>query len=222
MCTRLSWLALLTAIALLLAPNAVVAQDGSGSDILTSTSSSTSPGEGGDEVSTNEQSTTDGIDAAFVFTDDSILSSSDWTSMQLAASATHIVVVVILVVLAVALLVGLGIGIWMTVKAPAGNETAFRRFLRHNRNALHQEIVAGHGPVLIDMGELFAVGQAYRVFADTLSGDQATLRRWLTEEGIEGRGASAFRRRIVSALLRRPEVFVHWLRTGALELRIAL
>lgn len=214
------FLSVVIAILFGLSPNFAWSQEGG--EMLSSTTSSTSPGESGGEVSTNAASTSDAIDATFMCTDDSVASSSEWTSMQLAASATNIVVVVLLVVLAAALLVALGIGIWMSVRAPAGDETAFRRFLRHNRNALHQELVVGHGPVLRDMGAMFAVDEAYPAFADTLRGDQAELRRWLTAEAIEQEGVEAIRQRIVADLLRRPEVFEAWLRDGVLELKFTL
>ena len=216
MCKILTSLAL--CIGLACAPNLARAQNDPAA-MSSQTSSATTSG-GSDAASTNAASTGDVIISPFQATESGIASSSDWTGAQLAASATATGWFILIAVVIVAVLVALGVGIYLTVKAKAGDEMAFRRFLRMNRPALNQQVVAGHGPVLTDLGEFFGVRAAYPAFAGTIRHQQARIRPYLEAGAMEGPGARQLSALIVASLLRDERVVAEWLHEGRLAVSL--
>lgn len=215
---RKSLTSLALCIGLACAPNLAHAQSDPGA-VSSQTSSATTSG-GSDAASTNAASTGEFVMSPFQATESGLMTSSEWTGAQLAASATATGWIILIAVVVVAVLVALGVGIYLTLKTKAGDETAFRRFLRMNRVALNQQVVAGHGPVLTDFGELFGVEAAYPAFAGVIQHHQASIRPYLAAGAMEGRGASRLSAFIVTSLLQDENVVAEWLGEGRLSVSL--
>lgn len=205
-----------TAIAVMLSPCLVSAQD-----CLMTGSQSSATSAGGDAATTNAESTAQFVVSPFVATESGLASSSEWTTAALAAAATQVGYIMLFVLIALAVLVALGWGIYLTVKALAADETAFRRFLRYNRQALKQQVVAGHGPVLVDFGAMFAVSSSYTAFAAAMRQRQSWLRSHLSAEAVEGPDLERVSREIVWSLLGERAVVEEWLATNRLAVTLA-
>lgn len=203
--------ALTLALALAVAPTAAQAED-----VLSSTSSSTSDSGGsGSGPMSDGPSTAEVIVSPF----HALATSIEATTDQLELTSTQVGVVMLAIVTVIAILAAVGLGIYLTVRAASGSETAFRRYLRHQRLALHQAVVAGHGPVMEDLAALFGIEHSYPAFAHLVAQQERTVRGYLAPAIIEADGPRELALLIVRRALFEPEIVRDWLAEGRIGLR---
>lgn len=214
---RWNLLSVLCALALALGPFHEAWADNTG------TSEGTSATGGADPVSSNSQSlgstdansTNQAVMSPFVSLENGLASSSDWTVMTLTEAATQVGMIMLIVVVAIVVLAAIGVGIYLTLRAPAAHAASFQRFLRYNERALHQQVVAGHGPVLVDFARLFAVEETYPAFAAVLHEHQREFREGLREER-RGRFAAD----VLALVAKDTTVLAEWYQSGRLGIAI--